>query len=283
MDENAPMVLGPCCAFPQVCKLYDAFHNGPGVFGKTREDMPEYLHLKQIPPEDRVNVLTVAAAMDYQTDADRLWKAAAETYSDPGTRWLFDMAEVARRPIGDVQQAMSAHRFTGRYPIKNAQCIYKLSQTFVRQYAASPIGLLEKYGYDASAIYGNRKKLKGLPLLTGDKILAFWLRILKDVARIDLKNIEKVPMPVDVHVARATLRIVDRSNGPPNVSEQKNGMILKWFDICRTIGTPQVYPLAMDAALWLLSRHGCSGTDGRTSCPNAEKCVVAEFCVFQQR
>jgi hypothetical protein len=40
--------------------------------------------------------------------------------------------------------------------------------------------------------------------LTADKILPFWvLRILKDVAGVGLKNLDKVPIPVDLHIAQS--------------------------------------------------------------------------------
>lgn len=269
-------------AFPQVRRLLDAFRNGLGVFGKTRESMPEYFHLRRVRPEDHVNVLTVAVVVDYLTDADRLWRSAVETYLDPDTAWLFDMNEAARRTVEDVYRAMSAHGFTGRFPNKNAWLILRLHRTFARRYGGSPLGLLEEYGCDARLIHQSRKALGDLPGLTGDKILPLWLRILKDVGGIKLKNIDKVPMPVDVHVARATLRIIRRSNRRPDVPAEGREIAHEWFEVCRSIGDPEIYPLALDEPLWLLSREGCSGTDDRNGCGRATECIAAEFCVFRK-
>lgn len=135
--------------------------------------MPEYFYLRRVRPEDRVNVLTVTAALDYQTDAERLWRSAVETYLDPTTAWLFDMNEVVRRDVEDVRRAMSVHGFTGRYPNNNAWYIYRLCRTFVEHYGGSPLGLLDKYGYDAELICKIGKNLGDLPGLTGNKILPF--------------------------------------------------------------------------------------------------------------
>lgn len=55
-----------------VKSLYEAFRNGPGVFGKTRENMPKYLTLQKVRSEDCANVLTIKVAIDYQASADRL-------------------------------------------------------------------------------------------------------------------------------------------------------------------------------------------------------------------
>jgi endonuclease III len=263
-----------------VKNLYEAFRNGPGVFGKTRENMPEYFCLRQVRPEDRANVLTIAAAIDYQANADHLWQAALETYLDPETAWLFDMKEVARRDLEAVCRAMSVHGFTGRYPNNNARFVHRLCKTFTERYGGSPFGLLEEYNYDAKLIYKVRKGLGELPGLTGYKILPFWLRILKDVAGIKLKNIEEVPIPVDVHIARATHRIIYRSNRQPQVDAEREEIAREWFKICRSLGEPDIYPLALDEPLWFLSREGCSGTDNRDRCIRASECVAAEFCVF---
>ena len=274
--------MSTASAFPQVERLFEAFHKGEGVFGKTRQNMPEYFHLRQVPQRDRVNVLTVTATIDYQTDADRLWQAAAETYFDPKTAWLFSMTEVARRNAEDVLQAMNVHGFTGRYPKNNAEYIWRMCRTFAQRYGGSPFGLLEKCRYDARMIHRTSKDLGDLPALTGTKILPFWLRILQDVGGIDLKNIQDVPLPVDVHVARSTLRVIYRSNRRPDVGAQREEMVSKWFEVCRSLGRPDIYPLALDEPLWFLSREGCSGTDDRSGCTSAPECVVREFCVFSQ-
>lgn len=270
-------------AGPRVCaeRLFESFRNGPGVFGKTRENMPEYFYLRCVRPEDRVNVLTITAALDYQTDADRLWQAAVETYLDPATAWLFAMDEVAERDVEDVRRAMSTHGFTGRYPNNNAGYVSRLCRTFVEHYGGTPLGLLDKYGYDARLIHQIGKGLGDLPGLTGAKILPFWLRILKDVAGLRLKNIEEVPIPVDVHIARATHRIVYHSSRRPVENKERDKVLRTWFEICRSVGRPEIHPLSLDEPLWLLSRDGCSGTDNQDSCARAGECVVAEFCVFQ--
>ncbi|MCR4398830.1 MAG: hypothetical protein NUV93_07695 [Firmicutes bacterium] len=242
--------------------------------------MPEYSYLRGIPLERLVNVLTVTAALDYQGNSERLWRAAIGTYLDRATSWLFDMVEVARRDIPAVRRAMSVHGFTGRYPGNNARYVWRLCRTFASLYGGSPIGLLEKYGHDAGLIHRTGKGLGDLPGLTGPKILPLWLRVLKDVASLDLKNMEAVCIPVDVHIARATLRVIYLSNRRPDVPAQREAMVSAWSEICRAVGRPEIYPLALDEPLWLLSRHGCSGTDDGSRCHRAGECVVAEFCVL---
>jgi len=42
------------------------------------------------------------------------------------------------------------------------------------------------------------------PYFSGDKIFPLWIRMLYDNVEIKLQNIDKIPIPVDVHIARAT-------------------------------------------------------------------------------
>jgi hypothetical protein len=52
----------------------------------------------------------------------------------------------------------------------------------------------------------NGKQIPDFPYLRGPKIGPLWLRMLGDnVGMSQLRNLEKVPIPVDIHVARATL------------------------------------------------------------------------------
>lgn len=264
-------------------ELYKVFHQGPGIFGKMREGMPEHIYTRSVDPRDRVNFLTIAAAMDYQTDATKLWRTAEATYLDPATRWLFEMPAVARTEVDQVRRAMAVHGFFGRYLNNNAKYVQQVCLTFTARYGGSPIGLLTKHGYDALSLSSSRKRLGNLPSLTGYKIFPFWLRMLKDIAELPLKNIEKVPLPIDVHTARATYRVVYQRNDKPAIEAERTRIAQDWFRICDSVGDSRIYPLALDEALWLLSREGCTSTDGRDTCPRMAQCAVVHHCVFASR
>lgn len=265
-----------------VVDLLEAFWNGAGVFGKKRENMPEYFYLQEVDPPHRVNVLTVTAVMDYQTNADNLWQAAVETYLDPDTRWVFDFKAVAGKELDILKKTMAVHGFTGRYADNNARYVQRVCRTFADYYGGSPHGLLKKYGYNAYLLFSQKAQLGDLPALTGTKIFPFWLRILKDVAGIQLQNLDKVPIPVDIHTARSTYRIVYQNPGRPDVSTDRDKIENDWFRICRGLRDPRIYPLTLDEPLWFLSREGCSGTDGRNNCPRFRECVVGSYCVFSK-
>jgi hypothetical protein len=110
------------------------------------------------------------------------------------------------------------------------------------------------------------------------KILLQWIRMLKDEAHVDLKNINKIPIPIDLHNARATITtgcLVGSYNGPFEdlaVQAQK-----AWTNSCEK-SFPNYYPLQLDEMLSNLSRFGCSKRKNEDSCPVKDKCRLSKFC-----
>jgi len=99
--------------------------------------------------------------------------------------------------------------------------------------------------------------------------------MLQDNVGIKLKNLKKMPIPVDVHIARATFTtgwlkgeytgtITDVS---PKIDEAWKKIIPKLK-----------HALQMDECLWHLSKQGCTSRKG-DFCPRRRECPVGEFCI----
>jgi hypothetical protein len=68
-------------------------------------------------------------------------------------------------------------------------------------------GLAKKPEQDAWKLFNkkfNPKFKRSFPFLSGNKIFPLWIRMLHDNVGIDLKNLDKIPIPVDIHIARAS-------------------------------------------------------------------------------
>lgn len=129
-----------------------------------------------------------------------------------------------------------------------------------------------------------RNNKKDYPYLSGDKIPLVWLRILKDNVGIKFKNIEKVPIPVDTHIARATLATgVVRVKAIINKDELNDLVREAWFKSLDSlkINDKQIIPLDLDKPLWHLSRYGCSKYPDKLSghCFLKVTCEAKDFCV----
>ena len=108
--------------------------------------------------------------------------------------------------------------------------------------------------------------------------------MLRDNAGItNLRKLEQVPIPVDIHVARSTLAL-------GIVRGQYKGSLLSLFDDIRqawfsgvaglqAVNRPMI-ALDVDEPLWHLSKYGCTNRDKQSGvCPLIKSCEMRSYCV----
>ena len=114
-----------------------------------------------------------------------------------------------------------------------------------------------------------------------------WLRILQDIAGLEnLKNLEKIPIPVDVHIAMASnfLGVIKNDDGrilnEDELRKNYDNIREAWFKSVEglNINGKEIIALDMDEPLWLLSRYGCSKIDKENSKKLCSDCVVKDLC-----
>lgn len=130
----------------------------------------------------------------------------------------------------------------------------------------------------------NGRPVSDYPWLRGPKIGPLWLRMLRDNVGISkLRNLEKVPIPVDRHVARATLATgVVRGQFKGRLDELFKHIREAWFKSVKDLNvkTRPMIALDLDEPLWHLSKYGCTKRDEITGhCLVRRRCDVKEFCV----
>lgn len=116
--------------------------------------------------------------------------------------------------------------------------------------------------------------------LKGDKIGPLWIRMLRDSAGLrEFKNLENVPIRVDIHVARSTLAcgVVSGSAEGFNLDSLMELIRNAWKDSMK--GEEKI-PIDVDEALWHLSKYGCTHRDKETG--NAPSSMAAKLvlCAF---
>lgn len=258
--------------------LRAAYRSTEGIFGVREEDKPERVFTRGIPQHALPHFLMNVCALDYNAPVVPIWARARRAYEDPATQFIFVPSLVVQRGLPALRRAMFKTGFYGRYPEKNASNLFKISTTLVTRYSGSIMSLLRMFDLDAFTLWQNRKKLGDLPSLTGPKVWPFFLRLLLDVAGVPLKNIDKIPIPVDVHILRTTERLLLRTNSRPDQRKAKEVREL-WSQL---LAGTSYYPLMIDRELWVLSREGCSGSDDQNECVKIDFCPVAKWCVFYQ-
>lgn len=261
-----------------------------GKDGK-REGLMSSVRIKEFsPPEgveqgsyEHIMWLTLTVSIDYQRDADALWDSARMTWKDEFTRWVFIPGEFRKKAYDDLVIALARYGLS-RKPNRDAKIWWKVSNSFLNLFEGDPRKLFELYNYDAGEIYNQmRSKYKAdFPYLAGasatSKILSLWLRMMEHSARVNLHNMENVPLPIDIHTAKATLTtgclVGDFDGSFKDLVRQAQ---LAWQESCKKSGV-RYYPLELDEPLWNLSRLGCSTRINGSMCPLRTECKLFDFC-----
>ena len=236
--------------------------------------------------------LALTCSIDYQRDAESLWASSRRSFSDPELRFLFDPEALSQTPLMDIIRGMGTYGLSKK-PRRDAWIWKTVGTTFYKKWEGNPRNFLSDCGYEASNVLHRLKTdaheqentvVWDFPYLRGNKIGPMWLRMLRDNAGISaLKNFDKIPIPVDVHVARATLSTgIIRGQAVLSTDELYAIVRNAWDSIyeLRRSSNKLGVPLDIDEPLWHLSREGCSKRDVNTGiCKVIDKCEVSDFCV----
>jgi len=108
--------------------------------------------------------------------------------------------------------------------------------------------------------------------------------MLRDNVGIEtIRNLERVPIPVDIHVVRATLTTgVVRGKFEGKLEEIFGKIRKAWFESVSSLNVKNraMIALDIDEPLWHLSKYGCSKRDKQTGfCPVKKNCEARDFCV----
>lgn len=271
--------------------LYNSFST-TGIHGRT--DMPEDITPNNVARGslDHILFITLTVSIDYQRDAPSLWESSRKTFDDPETRYLFNPEALHKTPLRKIIEDMQKYKLSKK-PQKDANIWRTVGVTFYKKWEGDPRNFLKDCNWDAPTILNRLKKDSHLyngrwvpdyPYLRGNKIGPLWLRMLRDnVGIMKLKNLDKVPIPVDIHVTRATLAAgVVRGQFKGNINHLFNYIRKAWFESVKGLKVKNrpMIALDVDEPLWHLSKYGCSKRDKTTGyCPVYNRCEAKEFCI----
>ena len=177
-------------------------------------------------------------------------------------------------------------------PKQDAHIWRTVGVTFFKKWGGDPRGFLADCAWSAPAIlhrlrdgshYYNQRPVEDYPFLRGPKIGPLWLRMLRDNVGIGkLSDLDEVPIPVDIHVARATLCLgVVRGRFRGSLTEVFEHVRQAWSEsvVGLSVESRPMIALDLDEPLWHLSKYGCTKRPGDGSqCPMLSTCEAAEFC-----
>ena len=98
----------------------------------------------------------------------------------------------------------------------------------------------------------------------------------------NLKNLDKVPIPVDKHIGRATLTLgVVKGQYEGNISGLVPYIHQAWFECVKGLSANNEPMIALDVdePLWHLSKYGCTYRDKTVgNCSMKYRCELKELC-----
>jgi hypothetical protein len=258
-------------------RLFNAFQGeGPGIFGT--KDMPEDLMPRGTSQGSREHLLflTFTVAIDYLRDASQLWRASLSAFENPATRFLFEPHRVTLMSHEDLMRWLKRLDISRKHG-PDAETWHAVGSILSLHFGGDVLQLVKSCGLDATRILETiRQSDTRIRFLSGDKIGPLWVRMLHDNGCLPLANMDQLPIPVDVHVARATLAVGGIvGSGLIDPGELYRAIQDLWEEA--SAGKPY-YALRLDEPLWQQSRLGCTSRSA-DSCPVAPGCLIADLCV----
>lgn len=272
--------------------LYDSFST-TGILGNT--EMPEDILPAGMEKGslEHLFFITLTVSIDYQRDANVMWAVSRKTYEDPDTRYLFDPTSLHNTRPKQIQQDMQKYGLSKKFK-KDSHIWRTVGITFLKKYVGNPLNFLEDCRWDSLKILQrlkdgthlyNDKQVADFPYLRGNKIGPLWLRMLRDNVGVEkLKNLNQVPIPVDIHVARASLSTgIVRGSYNGNLDNLFEWMRKAWFESVEgcNVKNRSMIALDVDEPLWHLSKYGCTKRNKITGeCPKLDRCEARDFCIL---
>jgi hypothetical protein len=271
--------------------LFDAFST-TGIH--SSKEMPEdVLPDLEFGSLEHILFITLTVSIDYQRDAADLWESGRKTYNDPTTRYLFNPKATSETPLPTIIRDMQKYKLS-RKPQKDAVIWSTVGISFYKKWQGDPRNFLEDSEWQSLRILqhlkvdsrlSNQRRISDFPYLRGDKIGPLWLRMLKDNAGIsNIRSLDLVPIPVDIHIARATLALgIVHGIYSGNFGNLFESIRKAWFESVRglQVNDRPMIALDVDEPLWHLSRYGCTFRDKQTGkCPKISSCEARELCVI---
>ncbi len=253
-------------------------YKDPGIFG--HKEMPDFEAPKELKrgSRDHLFFLTLLSAMTSMRDFVGLYKATKETWEDKETRFLFYPKELLKRTDSEVFEAITEHGVAKRKYREVFSYLVPFSKALVYFFDGDPYNLLKACEFDALKIYEKMRTTlsERLPYISGKKILPMYLRMISQHEfPFELKNLEKIPIPVDVHISRATVILGCISGEFQGLQEDFYLEVQRyWTKVC---AHSELKPLDLDGSLWTLSKYGCR-VRREDSCPRESLCYFSRLC-----
>ena len=231
--------------------LHDQFSNKKGYF--EGHVMPEYI-MPDIESGSKEMALyyTYVLAVDYQTDAHKLWRNSRNQYNMHPE--MFEPEVILSTPDGELREFVRS--LGARFPNNGADAWKTISRILQSRYEGDPRNLTEK----PITTRELSRKLDKFPYIRGKKIGTLFQRVMGDLGLLKISNLDRVDVAVDLQVSRFTfytgaLKPVGRVSGSVQQPPIRPAIERIWRDAACNIG---ISPWKLDQPIWVIASNQCT-------------------------
>lgn len=194
---------------------------------------------------------TLPMALNYQRDSYKLWEAAQKTALDLETADVFKPDLVVKMADDFLREKLSRYKLALQ-PNRHIQIWKTICYTLSDDFDGDIRNLFSLCHYNVQEIktylLSNKKKF---PYLSGNKIMNYWLYVMKNYTNANLSGKEYITVAPDRHIIRATLFLGLISEEEAGHHEVQKIVAERWEELFS--GT-KYNPIDIHTPLWLWSR-----------------------------
>ena len=231
--------------------LHEQFSTKTGYF--EGHIMPEYI-MPDIEQGSRELALyyTYVLALDYQTDAHKLWRNSRNQYESHPE--MFDPDMIMGTP--DERLRNFVRRLGARFPNNGANAWKTISRILLNRYDGDPRNLTKT----PITTKDLERRLDKFPYIRGKKIGTLFRRVMGDLGLLQISDLDRVDVAVDLQVSRFTfytgaLRPIGKLSGSVQQPPIRPAIEEIWRQAASNIGTA---PWKLDQPIWVIASNQCT-------------------------
>ncbi|MDD3626531.1 MAG: hypothetical protein PHV06_04360 [bacterium] len=246
--------------------------------------------------------VSMVCSISYLRKEEQLWTLARDAYEDEEGRDLFIPAKVLQssldvlernlRQFGLLLSPTAIKDWELNNPKVASRRILQSSDFEIWVNMAETLNsfdsdiekLLSHYDFDADKIiddFVNGKYSNCFPEYQKERKVILWLIALRRFSKYEIKNLDKVPMPISMHTIRATFMTGAMAGQTTSIMNDLNKTLSDYWYRVSTKGKDvfNLTPVEFQTFLWILSKYGCTiGRKEKPACSMKDKCPCGSYC-----
>ncbi len=245
--------------------------------------------------------LTFVSGIAYLRKEEQLWNAARTTWGDKNTSYVFNPEQILKTPIEKLKKDLNQYNLfedvlqarkwsighlifsDKRRARKNDINIWLNMAKFLNEFDSNIETLFNKYDNDVFNIIDLLMKepySKCFPEYHKRRKIIVWITRIKRNSNIIIKQIEKLSMPIGIHIIRSTFMSGSILGSATSLNMDLEIECAEFWQEVYKSGKDKIklIPLEFEIFLWILGKYGCSVSRTDKTCRFKEKCPISEFC-----